>query len=200
MPKFSGLFSCFFEIDDIEIDKIASSIGFKGDPKLLENKLGNQILYPQTIPVSKDDLIFNLGLLQEALRFSGQKLYNQNLKRLYIPEKLLEVFTDRKNLVLVFINVFMPFGLITVSCKSALGVKNLGTLIRPTILGSGNITLWVKEKKYQIKAGILTIIPSESDRVDIKFESSEATLEDENTLMAEVAGGQLGLVIDARRT
>ena len=199
MPKFTGFFNYFTELEKLEIQDIALYAQFKNDPKILENRVGNLILYPHIIPVSTEDLTFNLGLLKAALKVSGQKLYSKNFKRIYIPQNLLEFFPDLSKLIVPFVDILNPSGITTILCKSAMGGKNLGTVIKPETLANGTVDIFIQRKRYQIKTGSFMVIPADGERVDIKFESNTSKLEKQNILITEVAGGRLGLVVDVRR-
>lgn len=200
MPKLGGLFDYFPELANIEVSKLACWVPYI-NPQILANKLGNRILYPQALPLSSQDQVFDLCLLREALKLQPQNYCNQNLKRIFIAEELMKMFPNLKDLSLAFVDVFCPFGLTSfVTRYEHLGFKNLGTLIRPEISSaSGSISLSVAGKKYQIKIGSLVMIPAAGKKVDIKFESNSARLLGRNLLITEVGGGEVGLIIDTRK-
>ncbi len=129
-----------------------------------------------------------------------QKYFSRNFGRLYIPEELINFFPNLQSLIWVFIDVFNPSGLVTVYIKgNSVGSKNLGTVISPSMQGNnGTIDLSVDGRKYRIKFGSMVTIPTDTRRSTIKFESKMATLQNKDTLSAEIFGGPLGIVIDAR--
>lgn len=201
-------FSPYPGLKDIKIEELISWLSKQRNKtnifqnqRILENKLGNRILYPQTIPVSLEDLKLDLGLLKQILDSQPQNYYNQHLKRLYIPEEFLAMFPDLQELILLFIDIFNPSGITSILAKGEhLGPKNLGTLIKPKIVSkNGQINIWVKDKKYQVRVGDLTVIPVASQKVDIKFESKDAELLGKKVTTVEIFGGQLGLIIDGRK-
>lgn len=201
MLKTRGLFSYFPKLTNIEVAKVAFWLNCGNNPQILENKLGNRILYWQTIPITYDDLIFDLCLFREALKLQPQSFYNQNLKKIYIPEEFLEMFPNIQELAMAFVDSIGHLGISSIVTRfENVGVKNLGTLIKPEIFSeSGSINIFVKGKSYQIKIGSLVIIPADSQKVDIKFESEVAKLLTKNSLIAEVVGGVLGVIVDTRK-
>lgn len=200
MPKLNGLFEYFPNLGSIDPEKIIASLNHKIDHGILLNQLYNRLLYPQTVPVSSENLFLDLAILAEVLRSNPQKYYDLHFKRIYIPENLLNLFPDLQQLIWIFIDVFATPGITKIFLRSEnLGTRTLGTLIRPKVLSKdGWVFLWVHDKKYEVKLGSLMIIPVPNNRVDIKFESPAATILQKNNVATEVAGGQFGLVIDTR--
>ena len=70
MPKFSGLFDSFDNLEKINVENVASFL--KNPPQLisLENYLANRILYPQTLPLTEENLEIDLAILREALKLT----------------------------------------------------------------------------------------------------------------------------------
>lgn len=175
--------------------------GRRTDTKILDNKLGNRILYPSAIPYSVEDLVFDLAILREVVRRNPQNYFNRNLKVIYIPEGFLQHFPDLHKLVWAFADALALSEITSILLKSeTLGLKNLGTVIKPKIeLSAGVISIWIHDKKYDVKVGSLTVIPVESSKADIKFQSRVAKLLGSSSATLEVTGGELGLLVDTRK-
>lgn len=189
MIKFPGLADYFPQLNKVEAEKIANNLHFKGDLRILKNKLANRILYSQAVAINAKDLIFDLAMIFEALKTAPGEYYNQNLKRIIIPEGILNFLPNLRQVAQVFLDAFRPQGIASILLKSqTVGVKNLGTYIRPKISGSKPLTIWIGEDKYQIQIGTISTIPVAGRKVDIKFPAG----------VSEVAGGDLGIVIDTR--
>jgi hypothetical protein len=201
MPRLKGLFDNFQKLDSLQVEGVKNWLNRREDPALFENELGNRIVYPQTVPVTQENLIFDLAILREALKLQPEDYYNQNFHRLYIPENFLNFIPDIHKLVLAFIDTFDPWGVTTIFLRSErLGTMTLGTLIRPEIISdTGWIDLWVYGKKYEVPVGSITFIPAANNKIDIKFESGAAKLFEKNQTVAEVIGGQLGVIVDTRK-
>ncbi|MDO8498764.1 MAG: hypothetical protein Q7S44_03180 [bacterium] len=200
MPSLSGLFDYFPELEVIPVDKIIGRLNRRDDSKLLTNELGNRILYPQLIPENESQLTLDWAILQSYLAMSPSRYYDKHLNRFYIHEMFLPRFLSLKQLVLTYIEVFHPQGIVTLVLRTEnLGDKSLGTLLRPTVLGNqGTVDLVMKDKTYSIKPGTVLLIPNRQRRVDFRFQSNVAQLGGKNSLLAEVPGGEVGLIVDTR--
>lgn len=202
MPKIPSLLDCFSTPGSISIDIDDSVAWLKSqtNPQLLQNQLCNHLLYPESLPLTPADLHLDLALLQEILKKRPGDYYNQNLKRITIPEGFLMRFSDLNQLVWVFTDVFGKPGITTIFLKSEkVGLKGLGTFIKPTVTSNfGWASVWIESKKYEIQVGSLMTIPFTGNRLDIKFASNSAKLLGKSQFITEVIGGGFGLAIDMR--
>jgi len=97
MPKLSGLFDSFDNLDQIDISSLSSWIKPTLVPDQLENYLANKILYPQTIPLTELDTKIDLAILREALKHNSlksQNFLNLTLRKIIIPERFLSYIPD----------------------------------------------------------------------------------------------------------
>lgn len=200
MPAVKGLFNYLQKFEEIGVNDLQKWLKVKEAGTILENRLGNRILYSQTIPQNPQDLSFDSAVIREIIELNQTKFYNKNLKRIDIPEIFSDRFPNLQNLTGAFIDAISPNGITAFFLISdRLGRKNLGTYIRPENLQEkGIIIIGIKDQQYQIRAGCLAVIPALESKVDITFSSSTAKLTNKKILTAEVVGGQLGIIIDAR--
>lgn len=200
MPTVKGLFDYFLKFEGVEVEDLQKWLKVKEDRTILENRLGNRILYPQTIPSNQKDLLLDFAIIRKIIEQNQTKFYNKNLKRIDIPEVFCEHFPNLQNLAGAFISAIAPCGITTFFIESnQFGRKQIGTYIRPENLQAGClIIIGVKNQQYQIQAGILIVIPVPESRIDITFTSSVAKLMGKKILSVQVVGGQLGLIVDAR--
>lgn len=200
MLKVIGLLEYLSKLEEVSVSDIQQWLITPEDPTILENRIGNRMLYPQIVPQSKEDLDFDFAIIRKIIELNQVKFYNKNLKRIEIPEEFLNHFPDINKLVSTFIDAILPQGITTFWIKSTVfGRKNLGTLIRPDNLKSDSIiTIGIAGHQYQIKAGSIVIIPIPQAKTDMTFTSSSATLMGKKIISIEIVTGQFGLIIDAR--
>lgn len=196
----SSYLSFFPHLENIKIEAVATWLKHTDDLKFVENEVGNRILYPDTVPVVTKELLFDLALLREILKADSEKYFSPNLKRIYLPQNLLERFPDLLRLIWIFVDVLKPQAITSIIEKTeGFGSKSLGTLIRPKVnLPKNEVTIFIKEKKYRVKASSLVVIPAPESKVDIKIELEGATLLGKSSYVAEVAGGEVGIIVDTR--
>lgn len=219
MPKLSGLFDSFDNLDSIDAASLA--IWLKNPPALvqLENYLANKILYPQALPVTDIDMKIDLAILREALRLNGPKpetregpllgdnpFLNIVLRKVIIPQKFLNYVPDLMNLTWAFIdglllnrkkqNLFEDLWTVIVSDEID---EIVGSILLPQFEDyKDNMQLTIFSKDYKIPAGSLTIIPCDKDRCEIAYKFDKGMILGKSTNALEICGGTLGLVIDGR--
>ena len=67
MPKVSGIFEKFKDLEQIPIDDISRWL--KPQPEyFLENFIANRLLYPQVLPLTIQDLEIELAILKEVVK------------------------------------------------------------------------------------------------------------------------------------
>lgn len=171
----------------------------KSNPILIENQLGNVILYPQKIPISKQELDFYYAMFSEAVFLDQDKFLNRNLRKLFIPEFFLTIYTDLSRLVRAFVDALKPDNLTAIILKSSrLGNVSLGSYISLKAKNQvEGLVINIDGVDKSLELGSVQIIPSLGRKVDItvklKSDGAEQTL-----FSSEVSGGKLGLVVDLR--
>lgn len=198
MPAFKGLLNYISDVEKIEAEKIASTLLFKGDLKIIENQLGNLLLYPQVIPINKSESDFDLAVLREILRLEPGNFYRPDLKRIYIPEVFIRISPNLSKLAFIFIDLLKPVNLTSFLLKSeSFGVKNLGTYIKPEKMAEHCfLDVKVGQKKFHVSTGKIVIIPLPQQKIDLELESNCNLIENKNKFYAEVVGGDIGLIVD----
>lgn len=220
MAKLSGLFDTFDNLDQIEAEDIIKWLKPAPQTVQVENYLANKILYPQTLPVTKEDMQLDLAILREALRINGPKskivsegsmlgsnpFLNVTLRKIIIPQKFLQFIPDLVTIVWAFVDgllsnrrkedFFWDLWTVVVSDDTD---QIVGSVILPQFQNKlSTLNLTFGGKKFVIRPGSLTILPCpfESCELSFKFTGGKFMGREENVL--EVYGGNLGLMIDGR--
>ncbi len=219
MPKLTGLFDSFDNLDQISVEAIASWL--KPVPQLnqLEDYLANKILYPQALPLTERDMQIDLSILREAIKMNIPKpgpsknallgdnpFLNVTLRKILIPVKFLNFVPDLMSLTLVFIDALLLNrekkdyfqDLWTLVLTDNID-EIVGSILLPQFDGSdGVMNLELQSKNYEIRQGNLMLVPCPKDRCEIAYKLQKGKLLGRKENAFEVYGGRLGLVIDGR--
>lgn len=198
MPKVSGIFEVFQDLDLIPTSDISKWLDSVPQPQTIENYTANRIIYPQALPIKEDELKLDLAILSEVLR-KKPSYYNVNLKKLIIPQNFVERFGSLEKLIVAFLNAYKPPDIIQVVLEGEGKEETVGSTIQPKFSKANTeFEFSVEEKRYKIKQGNLVFIPCSKKRCHIIFTSKDATLLGKKDNALEAFGGSLGIVVDAR--
>ena len=203
MPRVSGIFDQFENLDQITIEDITKWLIRPPDPTTILNYIGNRILYPQTVSVSISDLHLDLALLREALK--GKKgFFSLATKKITIPEIFSTRIPDLSQLTWAFIDAYLldiskktEPEVWSVVLKGEQNEEVIGSVITPRFQKGGRIEINLKGKLVEIKQGGLKVIPC-LENCQIKFQFQRGKMLDKTQGTTEVSGGRLGLVVDGR--
>ena len=199
MPKVSGVFEIFENLESIPYEDIARWITPAPSQTVLENYLANKLIYPQTVPVTQADQNMDLAILREALR-RNLIFFKTNQKKIFIPADFLQITPDIKKMVSIFIDAYKPSGLITFVLTTRIKDKVLGSLITVNCKIGDTLYFDLEGKNFKVKPGNLIILPCPKDHCHVSFKSSNSTIFGKNELLFEIPGGDIGLIVDGRLT
>jgi hypothetical protein len=199
MPKVSGIFDLFKDLDQIPVENISRWIKPTPEVYFLENYLANRIIYPQSIPSDEKSLDLDLAILREGLK-STPEYYNKGSQRIFIPEGFISRFPNIKKLVWAFIDAYELSDINKVVLLKPNYQEVLGTVVSLKFNSpkGGVAKTTIEEKPYEIKQGSLMILSCLSSHCHMTFKSNHATLLGKKDLTFEAFGGELGIFIDAR--
>ncbi len=198
MPKVQGLFATLPNISKISAENIRAWSKLSENRQILDNEIGNRILYPQVVPVSPEDLSLNLAIIHEVITLAPEKYFDKSGNKILVPENFLLAVPDMQKLAWTFIDAFHPYGCTAIFLKTKLGTKNLGTLLKVNVLSDGVVGVWIHGQKQVIRTGAIKALEVGESRVDIKVESEVAELLGRKIIAVEVVGGAVGLIVDTR--
>lgn len=209
--KVTGLFAAFDNLESISAEDLMRWLKPPHNLIVIQNLLANRILYPQVVPITKDELDFDLSLLKEALRSEKVKFLKADKnfldkvgKKILIPEDFLQVIPDISRLVLTFIDgLFLEKTLqensrIWTVLTSGENAHVLGTVVFPHFEGNGQMQFQLDGKNFLAKQGKLMVIPCPRGHCHLTFRFTSGEILGLKEGMIEVYGGQLGLIVDGR--
>jgi len=161
------------------------------DPTTLADSLGNKQLYPQTVPVTKQDLYLELALLIEDFLKDG---------KIIVSEKLFTISPSRGELVLVVLNAVEPEGIKEIERLGTVIVPK-GTVQKEQTVCEMKVDLGTTDTQtIQVMFDELVLIPlppQEKATVEIICKRP-FSIEGKMKIKREVVGGEVGIVIDGR--
>lgn len=219
MPKLSGLFDSFDNLDQLEVNRVGAWL--KNPPAVtqLENYIANKILYPQVLPLTEFEMKIDLAILREVLRISGPQsvqkegpllgnnpFLNVTLRKIIIPEKFLSFVPDLATLTWVFIDgllqnrrkkdFFEDLWTVIVADDTD---EVVGSVILPEFGNKSDVlNLNLLGRSYKIKAGSLSVVVCQKDRCEISYTLDKGRLLGKKESALEVYGGRLGIMVDGR--
>lgn len=189
MPKLTGVFADFKDIDKIPIPDINRWLSHKVSEHLLLNFIGNRIIYPQAVPASNIDLEIDFAILREVLKRQSELVYNPSAQKIVIPDEFTLRFPPLPRLVLVIVEALNPKGLTSVLVRKNKLLNIVGSVIAPHPPLKEDPLVSVNGQSNRLKLDTITILTAQTRHIRLKIDDLEEIL---------VNGGQLGLVIDLR--
>lgn len=193
MPHLSGVFDQFPGLERVSIEQLLAWISQKPDVHIVVNFLGNRILYPQTIPLTKEEMELDFALLKAGIRLKPSLVFQPQTNKIVIPKLFVERFLPLKTMVLSIIEGINPKGVHLIYYKDGSQLKILGSVISPLnpqkLSSDGktvNVTIGKQIQTLPLNA-ISVIKPSVADaKILLGNEEFKAP------------GGAVGLVVDLR--
>ncbi len=203
MSKLTGIFEYFPDVDQIPVESIQRWLKSPLPPISLQNAIANRLLYPQTLPVSKEDLELDLAILREAIR--GNIHYFIANKQLIIPSQFLGRIPDLSQVVMAFIDAykysnFPKQHIIPIVLKDDVNQDVIGSCVFIQFKNNKGVAQvgLDQEKMLDVKVGSLIVMPCSKNRCTLKFDIKEGSLLTLTTGALDVSGGLVGVFIDGR--
>ncbi|OGE25085.1 hypothetical protein A3C26_01975 [Candidatus Daviesbacteria bacterium RIFCSPHIGHO2_02_FULL_39_12] len=219
MPKASGPFDSFDNLDKIDINSVLYWLKTPPAPAKLEDYLANKILYPSAFSLSIDDMKIDLAILREALRMNGPKpgqkmgpllgdnpFLNFTLRKIIIPQNFLRFYPDLVSLTWAFVDGLLLnrkkedwFGDLWIVVVSDDIDEVVGTVLLPQFMNlQASLEFNLLGNTYKVRVGSLTVLPCPKERCELSYKVSGGQILGKNESALEVYGGRLGLMIDGR--
>lgn len=196
MPKLSGVFDKLKTILSIPASEIVANLPYTGEIHILENFVGNRVLYPQTIPQTNFDLKFDHQILREALKREPNVVFDKKSQNIIIPEEFASRFPPFIKLVETLIDALKLEGLIGLFMKSN-SIERLGTIVSANLASQAlatqknNPTILLNGELKKLRLGSINLIPYKSKQLKFKIAASPEII---------IPGGKMGIFIDLRNS
>lgn len=193
MPHLSGVFDEFGDLDKVSIEEIEKWLSAKMEEHAVTNFLGNRILYPQTIPLTHEELDVDLSILREAIKLKPSLVYEPQSNKIVIPRAFIERFPPASKVARAVIEGLEPKGLHNIFIRDKGTQSLIGSVISPlnpqklstdekTVMFTG---LAIRKA---LPLNAVSFIPTPSRDVKIMLGNEEFRL----------SGGDAGIIIDLR--
>src|SRR3989344_5607683 len=188
MSKLSGLFDQFKYLDQIPTIDISRWLTIKVDNPTIENFLGNRIIYPQTLPLTKGELELDLAILREAIKRQPEVLYQASTNKLVIPESYQNRFGSLEALIVALVEALNFIQVTYIYLKTGQSEKLIGSVIKPVIALSKDVVagISVNNQKLGLRTGGITVLPFRDEKLIFKAEGGFQEV--------VASGGEFGLV------
>ncbi len=218
MPKFSGLFDSFDNLDQVNLENVAQWLKRPPPITQLQNYIANRILYPQILPISPSDMEIELAILREVLKMTfpqtqksdgllGENPFlNPTMRKILIPRRFLKYVPDLIKLTWTFVDIIpLPkkrdfFADLWTIVLTDDADEIVGSLLLPQFNNlAAQMELNILGKIYKVKPGSLVVLPCLKERCQISYKFNQGKILGKSENSVEIFGGKLGVMIDGRK-
>lgn len=184
MDHLPNVFKNFDNLYKISASQIQSRLPFTLPPVVIENYVANRLLFPFTIPQTKQELQLDLAILSAVAALNSGFFYNQAQRKITIPGEFTEVYQNIDELVQTIISSIFLGDQATIIIPNLTGHNTTGTAIA---LPSQNKPLQViyNNKSYQVPVGSHLHLPPASNTISI------------NSTDYQITPGELGIYLNS---
>lgn len=178
------------DLENLDPQVVSQWIKFKIEKILLENHIANRLLYPQALPITKQDLQIDLAIFREAIKKDPKSIYDKFGNKIIIDQKLTERFGSLRKILLAIMDVLPIKTITTISLRTNTLTNIVGSIIVPqTDFKTKVVAVWLDDQQFDLRTGFLSLLGSEKKKLKIKIDGGEEFL---------AYGGDLGIAIDLR--
>ncbi len=219
MPKLSGLFDYFDNLDQIPLNSISRWLSPVPTNIQLENFIANRILYPQTVSQTPYEVQIDLAILREAVRLNGPRatdekdpllgnnaFLNLNLRKIMIPAGFERYVPDVQTLAVIFVDALLVDrprsdvfeDLWTIVLNDDMD-ESLGSVLLPRLSSNqAEMDFNIEGRSFRVKPGSFMVVPCATERCKIAYKLKDAKALGQSEGALEIYGGRVGLIVDAR--
>lgn len=187
MSKLTGIFESLKDLESISADEVNRYLDPRQDPHIIENHLANLIIYPQSIPSTKDSMNFDIAILKAyAYKFSAF-FYIKDQKKMIVPTELCNRFGSIEKTCYYLIEGLKLGEITQIYLKDNQNTKLLGTAITRFIQNSqANVSFFLDDKEYKSSPGACMRYQLKDHHIRFHFGAEEEKV---------IPGGVLGVIV-----
>lgn len=184
MDHLPSVFKNFDNLYKISATQIQSRLPFTVPPVVIENYVANRLLFPHTVPQTRQELQLDLAILSTVATLNSGFFYNQAQNKITIPSEFTEIYQNIDELIQTIIAGVFLGGQATIIIPNLTGHNTTGMAIS---LPSQNKPLQViyDSKSYQIPVGDHLHLPPTGHTITI------------NNTDYQINPGELGIYLNS---
>jgi hypothetical protein len=188
MAKLTSIFEYLQDLDYIPTEEINRWLKHQVVPNSLLNFLGNRVLYPESISVTKEDLEIDRALLREILKRKPELIYDQNSRKIFLDPSLVNRVPPKNDFVVALVEALDLTGITQIIFRNGKEETLLGSVV---VLASASdqIEISLNNLEQQLQIGTITVIPMLGQNIILKIGKDQEV---------KVSGGEIGIIFDTR--
>lgn len=191
MTVLTGLFAQLPGIENLSADEIIRWLNKSYDPKVIENYLGNRVIYPQSIALTNEEKLIDRAIIQEYISKNPSFFYNPLSHRILVPLELLHRIQPTTDLMIMLCSLLQIQGVAPIFIGEETSIKNEGAVMAvEPLTAEKNISILINGKETVVENNKIYHFSVEDQHIKVKVDGA-------NEIM--IQGGKLGLTIDLRK-
>jgi len=191
MTILTGLFAQLPGIENLSPEDLSKWLKKAYDPRVLENYLGNRVIYPQTVALTQEERMIDRAIIQEYIRKNPAFFYNPLSHKVLIPLELMHRIQPNADLMVMLCSLLQVSGVVPVFIGEETSFKNEGVIMAINPLSTEkNITILINGKNTIVENNKIYHFSVEDQHIKVKVDGDPEIM---------VQGGKLGITIDLRK-
>lgn len=191
MTILTGLFAQLPGIENLSAEDLSRWLKKSYDPRVLENYLGNRVIYPQTVALTQEERMIDRAIIQEYICKNPAFFYNPLSHKVLIPLELMHRIQPNTDLMVMLCSLLQVSGVVPVFIGEETSFKNEGVIMAINPVNTEkNITILINGKNTIVENNKIYHFSVEDQHIKVKVDGEPEIM---------VQGGKLGLTIDLRK-
>lgn len=192
MSKLTGIFESLKDLESVSSEEINRYLVPRKESHLIENHLASLVIYPQSVPVSKDTMSIDVAILKAYAYKFPDFFYIKDQKKMIVSIEFCIRFGGIQKTCSSLIEGLKLDDITQIYLKENQTLKLIGTAITRYIPNSQtSIPLFLNDLEYKVTAGTCMHYPLKDHHIRFHFGT-----ETEKT----ISGGTLGVIVFIKNT